>query len=405
MSTMQSSNTKPVRLGFVGLGARGTYHLKAALMVQGVEVAALCDVDTARLEQAAGLVRGAGKAASKRYGKGEKDYERMCGEETLDAVICSTPPQSHAAVCLAANRNGKHAASEGPLALTLENAWALIEAYEKTKKWSALALETTLLEEENGNNLTLLNLVRNGLLGDMIHCEDGVLRDRRAAKLREMQRSSTALGDSGNFAPDAPMNRLIPLMDINHGDRFDSLMSVSSRPAAMAEFASTKLGKEAAAKFRNGPGDYNASILHTVDGKLVTLNYDTSTPNPREYCRFQGTKGVYMSAPGLPGPMIYIDGISVRPHRWEKVDSYFEQHRHPLLGKAAGNKTPLTWQLLVAALREGKQPYFDVYDSVTSSAVIALTQKSVSSRSRPVEFPDFTRGQWKTRKPIDLLTV
>jgi hypothetical protein len=181
---------------------------------------------------------------------------------------------------------------------------------------------------------------------------------------------------------------------------------MSSRAAAMAEFGRAVPGN-AAALTKNTAGDYNATIIHTLDGKLVTLNYDTSTPNPREYCRLQGTKGVYMSAPGLPGPMIYIDGVSKTPHTWEKVDKYFEQYRHPLLKTSAGTASgaPLTWQLLVKALREGRQPYFDVYDSVTSSAIIALTQKSVANRSRPVEFPDFTRGQWKNRRPMDLLNV
>ncbi len=63
-------------------------------------------------------------------------------------------------------------------------------------------------------------------------------------------------------------------------------------------------------------------------------------------------------------------------------------------------RTPLTWHLLVQALRAGTAPYFDVYDSVTSSVVSPLTEQSVASGSRPVEFPDFTRGKWKTRAPI-----
>ena len=381
MSSMQ--NQKPVRLGFVGLGARGAYHLAAALAIEGVEVAALCDVADASLQKAARTAAAAGRPAPRLYGRGAKDYERLCAEETLDAVICSTPPETHAAVCLAANRNGKHAACEDPLVLTVEDAWALVEAYEKTGKWSALALEPTLLEREGGANLTLLNIVRHGLLGEMIHCEDGVLRGSR----RGGGKSGLAAKFGGNLSPDAPMNRVMPLMDINRGDRFDLLTSISSRPAA---------GGSAARQ------DYSATILHTVNGNLVTLNCDLNTPCPGGYCRLQGTKGVYTSAPGLKEPMIYIDGVTVKPHSWESAESYFRKYRHPLLQQAAGGKTPLTWQLLVKALRDGKEPHCDVYDSVTSSAIIALTDKSASNRSRPVEFPDFTRGKWKTRKPVNL---
>ena len=92
-----------------------------------------------------------------------------------------------------------------------------------------------------------------------------------------------------------------------------------------------------------------------------------------------------------------------------------DEYRHPLLksynppprkslrghgGRAT--KTPLTWHLLVKALREGKTPYFDVYDSVTSSVVTALSEQSVANRSRPVRFPDFTRGKWQTRPPLEV---
>src|SRR5690606_4907683 len=101
---MQSSSDKPVRLGFVGLGARGLYHLNAALGIPGVEAPAVCDLSEQQLHKAAKLITDAGRPAPKLYSRGDKDYERMCAEETLDAVICSTPAESHTAVCLAANR-------------------------------------------------------------------------------------------------------------------------------------------------------------------------------------------------------------------------------------------------------------------------------------------------------------
>jgi hypothetical protein len=363
---MQTSSVKPVRLGFVGVGPRGVYHLKNAIAIPGVEPAALCDVNEARLQEAAAIARAVGRAAPRLYSKGPTDYDRMCAEETLDAVICSTPAQTHAAVCLAANRNGKHAAAEAPLALTLEDTWSLVDVFEKTKKWSATALQETLLDGENGANLSLLHLVRNGLLGEMIHCEDGVLRRGRAGR---------------DMNPDPPMNRLLPLMNINRGDRFDFMMSASSARG------------------------YNASIIHTAKGNLVTLNYDVTGPNPAGYCRLQGTKGVYMSGPGLPGPMIYIDGITPTPHRWEKVDPYFARYPHPLRAQAGNVPSPLTWRLLVKALREGTDPVFDIYDSATSSAIIGFSRQSAANRSKPVQFPDFTRGRWKERQSVNLISA
>jgi hypothetical protein len=56
---------------------------------------------------------------------------------------------------------------------------------------------------------------------------------------------------------------------------------------------------------------------------------------------------------------------------------------------------------LVKALREEKMPFFDVYDSVTSSAVSPLSEMSVAGKGQSVPFPDFTKGKWEMRPPID----
>ena len=56
----------------------------------------------------------------------------------------------------------------------------------------------------------------------------------------------------------------------------------------------------------------------------------------------------------------------------------------------------------VAALRAGKITDYDVYDSVTSSAISPLSEKSVAAGSAPVQFPDFTKGKWKTAKLFDI---
>ncbi|MCK4855596.1 MAG: hypothetical protein KAT31_15060, partial [Bacteroidales bacterium] len=65
-----------------------------------------------------------------------------------------------------------------------------------------------------------------------------------------------------------------------------------------------------------------------------------------------------------------------------------------------GKVTPLTWHLLVKALREERMPFFDVYDSITSSAVSPLSEMSVANKGQSVTFPDFTRGKWEKQPPI-----
>jgi hypothetical protein len=38
---------------------------------------------------------------------------------------------------------------------------------------------------------------------------------------------------------------------------------------------------------------------------------------------------------------------------------------------------------------------------VTSSAISPITEASVAERGKPIDFPDFTKGRWKERKPIN----
>ena len=52
---------------------------------------------------------------------------------------------------------------------------------------------------------------------------------------------------------------------------------------------------------------------------------------------------------------------------------------------------------------KNKKPFpIDVYDAVSWMCVTALSEQSIALGSRPVEFPDFTRGQYKTRKTADV---
>ena len=89
-----------------------------------------------------------GRPAPRLYGRGETDFERMCAEEDLDCVICSTSWRWHTPVCLAANASDKHAVSEVPIVLTVDEAWQLVESYEKTGRWSTLALENRLIDND-----------------------------------------------------------------------------------------------------------------------------------------------------------------------------------------------------------------------------------------------------------------
>lgn len=409
-------NDKPVRLGFIGIGGRGSYHLDAALGIEGVEVPAICEIKPERLYNAKRWIEESGRPTPRLYDRGPTDFKRLCAEEKLDAVICSTSWEWHAPICLAAMRNGKHAVSEVPIILTVEDAWELVETYEKTGKWATLALEQVLLESADG--LTVLNMVQSGLLGDILQAEGGYVHDLRLVKFdpeREPWRLAYDVTHNGNLYPDHPMNRIMSYLDINHGDKLEHLVSMSSKSVMINRYAALNYGAShpyAAKKMTQG--DCNTTLIHTANGKLITLNYDTNTPHPRELFRIQGTKGVYLAGSALEGPKIYVEGMSPKEHQWEPAEKYLAEFQHPLsknynpaprknaIRGHGGNTTklPLTWHLLIKALRENKMPYFDVYDSVTSSVIFPVSNQSVAAKSKTTDIPDFTKGKWKTRKPL-----
>jgi hypothetical protein len=402
-----------------------------------VVVPAVCDIDDNALFKAKRGVEEAGQPSPTTYGDSRTAYKALCEKEDLDCVICCTPWEYHAPCCVAAMKNGKNAVSEVPIVLTVEEAWELVETHEKTGKWATIGLE-------GFGDLTLMNMVRKGILGEALHAEGGYVHDLRMVKFtpdEEPWRLQHSIDRNGNLYPDHPMSRIMRLLDINHGDRFDYLVSMSTKAVMLSRYAEREFGEKSPyAKMKMKQGDVNVTLLHTEGGKMVTLNYDTNTPHPREFFRLQCVKGVYQSGVSLPqaraeggqsgqsatppagmrmggrGGMIYIEGRSPVEHQWESAEPYYKEFVHPYLrdlkpqprksalrGHGGGSETtPVTWARLIAALRAGKITDWDVYDSVTSSRISPLTEKSVAGGSVPVPFPDFTKGKWKTAKPFDI---
>ena len=311
-------------------------------------------------------------------------------------------------------KSDKHCVSEVPIVLTLDQAWEIVETYEKTGKWATIGLEGI-------GELALLNMIQKGMLGDIVHAETGYIHDLRFVKYdpgQEPWRLAHSITRNGNLYPDHPMKKMLPALDINHGDRIDYLVSMSSFGGLLAEYAGVyyKNPNHKMTKQKFALGNYNASLIRTVNGKMITLIHDTSTPHPRENYRIQGTKGLYQG--DAAAKKIYIEGLSPVEHAWEKADPYLKEFEHPVVknynppprrgGKieghgGGGTETPMIWSRLVTALRENKLPDWDVYDSVTSSAISPISEASVANKGKAIDFPDFTKGKWKTRPKITLV--
>ena len=263
--------------------------------------------------------------------------------------------------------------------------------------------------------MMMLNMVRRGVLGELLHCEAGYMHDLRNLKLSSsgegLWRGDHSVKRNGNLYPTHGLGPVAQCLNINRGNQFDYLVSMSSKSRGLSLYAHKHLDPDhprAKIKYRNG--DVNSSLIRTVNGETIVLQHDCDTPRP--YSRInlvQGTKGISRS---YPEPIIYVEDRSPA-HQWDPLDNYAEEFEHPLWrtlgkhakGKGHGGMDYMMMYRLVKALHTGKPPDMDVYDAAAWSVVSELSECSVANKSRPVNFPDFTRGTWKKREPLGIIGV
>ncbi|MDH7493491.1 MAG: Gfo/Idh/MocA family oxidoreductase [Candidatus Saccharicenans sp.] len=403
--------TKPldvVRVGFVGVGGMGSVHVQNFLNIEGVEIKAICDLVEAKVVRAQNWVEAAGFPRPRGYSRGPWDFKRMCQEEDLDLVFTATPWEWHVPVCVEAMKNGKHAATEVPAAITLEECWQLVETAERYKK-HCLMMENCCYDRVE---LMSLNMVRRGLLGEILHAEAGYLHDLRDVKFSSqgegLWRRQHSWTRNGNLYPTHGLGPVAQCLNINRGDAFDYLVSMSCPSRGLQLYAREKFGPDSPqARERFALGDVNTSLIKTRLGKTIILIHDTNLPRP--YTRIhliQGTRGILQKWPDR----IYVGGRSPQ-HQWEDIEKYAEEFEHPLWkklsqkgeGRGHGGMDFIEDYRLVQCLRTGQPMDMNVYDAAAWSAVSALSEKSVARNSEPVKFPDFTRGAWKTTPPLGII--
>ena len=389
------------RIAIVGTGLRGRSVLAELLTIEGAEITAIADLRKANADLALQDIAAAGRPTPAVYAGGERDFERLVRRDDIDLVYTATPWEWHVPVCLAALAAGKHAATECPAGITLEDLWALVDASERNQR-HCLQLENC----NYGYNEMLVNrLVHAGVLGEVLHCEAAYLHDLREILFETrdegLWRREWHTRMDANLYPTHGLGPVARYLDIHRGDRFDYLVSMSSPEAGLSAWRDAKLATDDPRRAeRYLAGDVNNSLIKTARGRSILLQHDVS--NPRPYSRLngvQGTKGVFQDYP----PRIYVEG---QPGKevFGPLDPWQAQYEDPLwrtLGERAveqgghgGMDFVMCWRL-VQCLREGLVPDFDVYDAAAWSAPLPLSRLSVAQGSAPVKFPDFTRGAWQ----------
>jgi predicted dehydrogenase len=400
-----------VRIGFVGVGGMGTVHVRNLVDIPGAQVVAVCDIRAAHAERAAGIITEKGHARPSLYTRGERDFERMCAEEELDLVYNATPWEWHVPIALAAMRNGKHAASEVPFAMTLDDCWQLVETAERERRHCVMMENCNYDRPE----MMVLHMVRRGVLGEVLHAECGYLHDLRAIKFADegegLWRREWSKTHNANLYPTHGLGPVANCMDINRGDRFDYLVSMSGPSRGLQEWAREHYPPEHPKRSETyALGDVNVSLIRTANGRTIFLSHDTNLPRP--YSRIhmvQGTKGLFQGYPHR----VHIEGRS-GDHRWDTAEQWYEEFDHPMwktirdradeFGGHGGMDFLEDWRL-IHCLRNGLPTDMNVYDAAALSAVVDLTRRSVAERSQPMDFPDFTRGRWRSWPPLGIVEL
>ena len=399
-----------VRIGFVGIGGMGSVHVQNLLDINGVELTALCDIVPEHAARARNWVVRAGQPEPTLYTRGDTDFIRMCEAEDLDLVYTATPWRWHVPVCVAAMENGAHAATEVPAAYTLEDCWRLVETAEAKGK------HCVMMENVNYDRweMMVFHMVRQGVFGEILHGEGGYLHDLREIKFAEsgegLWRREHSKTRNGNLYPTHGLGPIANCMDMNRGDRFDYIVSMSGPSRGLQEYARDNFLPGTPKRSETYElGDVNVSMIMTARGRTIYVSHDTNLPRP--YSRIhlvQGTRGLFQGYPNR----IYVEGRS-EGHRWDDAETYIKDFEHPLWvqmagageGRGHGSMDYLEDYRLIKCLREGLSTDMNVYDAAALSAVCALSEESVANRSRPVDFPDFTRGRWHTWPQLDVVTA
>ncbi|HEV8600866.1 MAG TPA: Gfo/Idh/MocA family oxidoreductase [Gemmatimonadales bacterium] len=406
---LRSAPINTVRIGVVGVGGQGSVHVENLLTLDGVELSALCDIVPEKVSTWQQKIVALGRPKPAAYTRGPRDFERLAAEADLDLVLTATPWEWHVPVVLAALRNGKHAASEVPLAYTVDDCWALVEAAEKYRK------HCVMLENCCYDRLELLafHLARLGLLGELLHAECGYNHDLREVKFSSegegLWRRAHATRRNGNLYPTHGLGPVAQAMSINRGNQFDYLVSMSTPSRGLQLWQQEHLAADDPRRSeRYLLGDINLTLLRTLRGQTIYLTHDTNLPRPysRKYV-LQGTRGLVEGYPRR----VYVEGKSQAAHRWDPVERWFESHDHPLwkseaVRTASAGHGGMDWLedwRLISCLREGLPTDQNVYDGAAWSVVGPLTEWSVKNGSRPIRVPDFTRGRWKTTEPLGII--
>lgn len=407
-----------LRVGFIGVGNRGGGHLRTTLGIGTADIVAICDVSQRSIDTAMKRVSDAKVPAPKVYTGSELAYIDMLEKEKLDAVIIATPWEWHARMAVAAMKAGVYTGLEVPACITVDQAWELVNVHEET------GVELMFLENAcyGRSGLAILNMVRQNVFGELLHCRCGYLHDLRGVKFNDGESYNYAPGKPLKFGQEAfaeaqwrglhslrrngdlyPTHGIGPIahaLDIHNGNRFITLSAFATKARGLKKYVDDHGGPNHPLKNAQwNCGDIVTSQIKCQNGETILVTHDCNNPRPHVSDKFvQGTKGLWYG----DWKSIYIENASPKQHQYEPEDEWIKKYDHQYwrqdADKAAssghGGVDYMVLNDFYGSVKDKKPASIDVYDAAAWSAISELSEMSVARGGEPVDFPDFTRGKW-----------
>ena len=292
-------------------------------------------------------------------------------------------------------------------AYSLEQCHLLIKTYEKTGT-PFMFLENCCFGRRE---MMTLNMVQQGFLGEIVHCEGTYAHDLRNeisfGKENRHYRLRNYLTRNCENYPTHDLGPIAKVLNINHGNRLMSLTSFSSKAAGLnAYIKKNKAEGDVLQNAKFAQGDIITTVIKCANGETIILKLDTTLP--RYYSRgftVRGTNGMYEEVTDS----VFVDTEEDRSHDfdWRKIcagnaEKYQEQWDHPVWKKyieegVQGTHDGMDWlefKLFFEALRNDAPMPVDVYDAATWMSITVLSEMSIAKGGAVMDIPDFTGGKW-----------
>jgi predicted dehydrogenase len=400
-----------INLGFIGTGLRGQDHVELALLRDDCEVVAIADPDPRMIANCLKLFEKSGKKKPVVYDQGNYDYQRLLADKNVDAVVIASPWEWHTQQCVAAMKAGKYVAAEVGGGFSLDECWQLVNTHEETGA-HLMFLENVCYRRDV---MAVLQMVREGLFGELMHLEGGYQHDLRGVKFNDgvspynagvefgekgfseaKWRTKHSVHRNGDLYPTHGVGPVAMMANINRGNRFLYLTSTASKARGLHDYIVNHPNGGPAhpnASVRFNLGDVVTSILKTSNGETVLLSHDTGLPRPYSLgFRVQGTKGIWMDV----NKSLLLDG-KTKAHAWEEAQSWLDRYDHPLWrrygndAKTAGHGGMdfFVFHHFVECAKQNIAPQIDVYDAATWLAITPLSEAVHRYRQQPAGFSRF----------------